>query len=123
MEIVVEGREGGIAVVRIEGDLVLASARALRRALSGFAPGRELGVVVDLEKVGYMDSSGIATLFEAFQRVRRAGGRFELASLQRQTAELLRLCRLDRVFSIHSSVERAIQVLEARLMTGSADSK
>ncbi len=109
MTIVVE-RESGIVVVRIVGDILLADARSLRRALSEAAAG-QAQVVVDLEEVGYMDSSGIATLFETFQRVRRAGGRLELAALQRQTLELLRLCRLDRVFSIHGSVEAALHAV------------
>ncbi len=96
--------EGSCVVVAFEGDVDLESSRRAREILLEWV-GRERGLVVDLSRVTYIDSSGVAALVETFQKARQGGTSFALASVSDATMRVLRLARLDKVFTIFARVE------------------
>ncbi len=65
-------------------------------------------LVVDLEKVTYMDSSGLAVLIEAMQNVQKYGGKFALATVQESVKHIFEIARLDQVFQIFDHVDTAL---------------
>ena len=71
-------------------------------------------VLVDLSQVPYMDSSGVASLVEAYQLSRTGGTRMALVAVTPQVLRVLELARLDRVFPI-------FETLAAASAAGSAD--
>jgi len=84
----------------VTGEVHMENSPRLREALIQVCqegPGR---VVVDLAGVTYIESSGIATLVEALQRARQAGGQLLLRGLSERIKAVFRLSRLDKVFSI-----------------------
>ena len=90
-------------ILALEGEVDLAVTPALRqRLLARVAPGRAL--MVDLSAVTYIDSSGLASLVEAYQAAQAEGGRLALVAASQQVRRVLELARLDRVFTL---VERA----------------
>ena len=76
-------RDGGATVVSFEGDIDLESSPEARRVLLDCV-GRGGRVLVVLERVTYIDSSGVASLVEAFQRARRSHVDFALVSARRE---------------------------------------
>jgi anti-sigma B factor antagonist len=98
--------EGEIVIVVLRGDVDLEQSPRARQVLLE-AVGRARAVITDLSGVGYMDSSGVASLVEAFQAARSRGGRFALAAVSANVLRVLELARLDRVFTIHATVEEA----------------
>ncbi len=58
--------------------------------------------------VSYIDSSGIASLVEAYQTARRASTLFALVAVSDAAMRVLELARLDQVFSIHATVTDAL---------------
>jgi anti-sigma B factor antagonist len=97
----------GAAVVALTGDVDLQTSPTVRQKL---LESLELHVciVVDLSAVNYIDSSGVASLVEAFQVSRKKGTTFSLASVSSAAMRVLSLARLDKVFTIHPSVEAAL---------------
>jgi len=65
-------------------------------------------VVVNLSKVRYMDSSGVASLVEGLKASRDLGSRFILVGLSTSAREVLQLSRLLKVFEIYDSEEQAM---------------
>ena len=65
-------------------------------------------VLVDLSAVDYIDSSGIASLVEALQLARDKGTDLLLVAVSQQAMRVLRLARLDKVFSIHGDLDSAL---------------
>jgi len=65
-------------------------------------------VVVDLTKVTYFDSSGLAVLIESMQKVQEYGGKFALAGVQESVQHILEIARLDQVFQIFPDVDSAL---------------
>ncbi len=99
--------QGGLQIVAFEGDVDLEHSPAARAVLLE-AVERGSGVLVDLSGVGYMDSSGVASLVEAYQESKKRGARFALVAVNPPALRVLELARLDRVFTIHASLEEAL---------------
>jgi len=99
-------REGNL-VVAFTGDVDLQSSPDARKALLD-AVGQGKNVLVDLSGVGYIDSSGVASLVESLQTARKSGGTLGLAAVSEGALRVLQLARLDKVFTIHDTVEQGL---------------
>ena len=99
MNIVVD-RNQDMVVVRPEGDIDLASSPSLRAQLRDIVDGADDAIVVDLEAVPYMDSSGVATLVELLQSCRQKGVDLTLCQLGDRVLSVFQIARLDGVFKI-----------------------
>ena len=100
--------EGGMAVVALSGDIDLDSSPKVRTALLDCV-GLEQGVLVDMSEVSYIDSSGVASLVEAFQTARKSDTAFGLVSVSQPAMRVLELARLDRIFSIYDNLADGMQ--------------
>ena len=98
---------GETLVVALDGEVDLSRAPEVRALLLDCV-GRGRDVLVDLSRVSYIDSSGIASLVEAFQEARKRGSRFALAAVSPAALRVFELARLDRVFVIHATLEEAL---------------
>jgi anti-sigma B factor antagonist len=98
----------GACVVAFTGEVDLESSPAARKVLLNcFDKTRK--VIVDLSRVTYIDSSGVASLVEALQAARKSGSEFALAACSEPTRRVLELARLDKVFTLHDTVEEALE--------------
>ncbi|HLN25214.1 MAG TPA: STAS domain-containing protein [Patescibacteria group bacterium] len=107
MTLTIDRSHGRIAVVALRGEIDLQQSPELRRELMQCLNDR-WDVVVDMARVEYIDSSGIASLVEAFQTARRLGIRFSLAAVSSAALRVLKLARLDEVFVIHAATPAAL---------------
>lgn len=96
--------QGGAVIVAFEGDVDLQSSPDARKVLLECVE-RKLPVLVDLSKVDYIDSSGIASLVESLQSARKASCDLILVSVSSSALRVLELARLDKVFTICASIE------------------
>ena len=65
-------------------------------------------LLIDMASVTYIDSSGIATLVEIFQQTKKKGGQLAFICLNPAVVRVLTLARLEKVFTIHTDMESAI---------------
>jgi anti-sigma B factor antagonist len=93
----------GNFVVSIEGDVDLEHSPTAREVLLDCVA-KERDVFVDLSEVSYIDSSGVASLVEAFQTSKKKGTRFALVAVNPAAMRVLELARLDKVFTIHETL-------------------
>ena len=91
--------QAGTATVFLSGEIDLERSPAARKALLDALAKRQ-ALVVDLGDVSYMDSSGIASLVEAYQRARTQNLGFTLMRVGDGVMKVLKLARLDQVFPI-----------------------
>ena len=95
-------------VLPLEGEIDLHVAPQLSASLATLIATKPPQVVVDLSKVTYIDSSGLAALIEAMQNVARYGGKFALSGLQESVRPIFEIARLDQVFIIFPHVDAAL---------------
>jgi anti-sigma B factor antagonist len=100
---------GGAVVVALAGELDLYNAGDVRTALLACSDEQPERLIVDLDRVTFIDSTALGVLIEARSRLsdRRA---FMLASPQLATRRALEVSGLDRHFSVHASREDALAV-------------
>jgi anti-sigma B factor antagonist len=108
MRIEVEERKPRIYVVVLDGDVDMSTSPEVRRAMVPIFQQGVAHVIVDLSGVSYMDSSGIATLIEGFQRSQQKGIRFTLAGMRPSVEAAFDLAHLKEVFEVVSGVETAL---------------
>lgn len=102
---------GGVSVVRAVGTVDLYTSPSLRKVLLRILKSQSPNIVVDLAEVDYMDSSGLATLVEALQRLIAKGGSMRLASTRKEITFVIELARLDRIFKLDDSVDESLRQL------------
>jgi anti-sigma B factor antagonist len=101
---------GNAVIVRPVGDVDLTASPALRAELKRVQGQKPVRLVVDLSRVPYMDSSGVATLVEAMQQARKTGSRMVLCGLMDRVRSIFEIARLDTVFVIVSDADTAMNV-------------
>jgi anti-sigma B factor antagonist len=98
-----------VTIFDITGDIDLANSPAVRKALlREVKEKRTPRVVMNLSKVRYIDSSGVASLVEGLKASRDAGTRFMLIGLSTSAREVLQLSRLLKIFEIYDNEEQAL---------------
>ncbi len=91
--------DAGVSTVFLSGEIDLESSPLARKVLLDTLA-RRRALVVDLAEVSYIDSSGIASLVEAYQKARSANLGFTLTAVGPPVMRVLSLARLDKVFPI-----------------------
>ncbi len=94
-------------VIPLEGEIDLHVSPRIAATLNTALKEQPRNLIVDLSKVSYIDSSGLAVLIEAMQNVEKYGGKFALAGLQQNVKPIFEIARLDQVFRIFPDVESA----------------
>ena len=95
-------------ILPLEGEIDLHISPEVAEALREMVAKKPTVLVVDLAKVPFMDSSGLAALIEGMQGVQQYGGRFALANVQESVQHIFEIARLDQVFQIFPDVDSAL---------------
>ena len=96
----------GHAVVIVRGEVDLATSPQLRDTLAGLVEGPR-SVIVDLDQVGFIDSTGIGVLVGGVKRARSQGGDLSLVCTQRRILKVLEITGLTQVFTVFESLDAA----------------
>jgi anti-sigma B factor antagonist len=95
-------------VLPLEGEIDLHVSPRVSASLGAMIEQKPPRLVVDLTKVSYIDSSGLAVLIEGMQNVEAYGGKFILAGIQENVKPIFEIARLDQVFIIFPHVDAAL---------------
>jgi len=95
-------------VMPLEGDIDLHVSPVVAEALNAMIKKKPERIVIDLSRVTYIDSAGIAVLILAMQEVEAYGGKFFLSGLQETLRLIFETSRLERVFRIFPDVDAAL---------------
>ena len=95
------------SVLSVEGDLDLASAPSLKWALEDIQSSGSRHVVVDMSKVGFIDSTALGVLIGA-QRALDPGVRLAIACAEENVLRIFELTGLDGMFEIAPTLQDAL---------------
>jgi anti-sigma B factor antagonist len=98
----------GIEVVDVEGEIDVYTAPRLRELLIELVNNGHYQLVVNMEKVEFLDSTGLGVLVGGLKRVRAHDGSLDLVCTQERILKIFRITGLTKVFGIHDTVDAAI---------------
>ncbi len=104
-------KSDGVTVVVVEGQLIVGNRQELKQKVLEELEGGERKFVVDFDKTGYIDSSGLGVLVSLSKKIREQGGELRLAGLNEDLRTLFELTKLDTLFKIADSRAEALQGL------------
>ena len=97
-----------VSVVTVEGEVDVYTAAQLRQTLDQeIADGRTRLVVV-LDDVSFLDSTGLGVLVGRLKLVRNSSGWLRVVCSSERILRVFRITGLDKVFGIHESLEAAL---------------
>jgi anti-sigma B factor antagonist len=96
-------------VIDVDGEVDVYTAPRLREKLAQVASSGQNHLVVNLDAVGFLDSTGLGVLVGALKRVRAEDGFVRLVCQQERLLKILRITGLAQVFSVYDSVELAVR--------------
>lgn len=95
----------------LNGDLDFNTSPLLRKELSKLTESVIKKLMIDLEKVNYIDSSGLATFIELFQKIKKSGGKLVLFSLKPSVRSVFEIAKLDSIFHLAESHQAAVALI------------
>jgi anti-sigma B factor antagonist len=104
--------EGDNTVVGVEGEIDVYTAPKLREQLVELVNTGNYHLIVDMERVDFLDSTGLGVLVGGLKRVRAHDGSLRLVCTQERILKIFRITGLTKVFPIHDSVKDAAAATE-----------
>ena len=98
----------GTEVVNVVGEIDISTAPRLRELLIDLVGKGSCQLVVNLEEVGFLDSTGLGVLVGGLKRVRPHDGSLDLVCTQERILKIFRITGLTKVFGIYETVDQAI---------------
>ena len=109
MDLVLDVTEqNGVSVLAVTGEVDVYTAPRLREKLVELVSQGKYRIVVDLEKVDFLDSTGLGVLVGGLKRLRSHDGDLLLVCTQHRILKVFEITGLTKVFSIHDSVDAAV---------------
>src|SRR5882757_1152980 len=99
---------GDRTIVEVGGEIDVYTAPKLREQLVELVNDGSYHLVVDMEGVDFLDSTGLGVLVGGLKRVRAHEGSLRLVCNQERILKIFRITGLTKVFPIHTSVEEAV---------------
>ncbi len=107
---IAQSKVNEFVTVAIEGEVDLNSSPQLRKAFNDLIDKGSSKIIVNFAKVTYIDSSGLATLIEMMQRLKKDQGRMCLVQMSDKIKSLFEITKLDKLFAIYRTQEEALTV-------------
>src|SRR5512145_3157880 len=95
-------------VIQVSGEVDLYNVSELKKALFSITDGSYPSVVVDMQYVNYMDSSGIGALVAGQKKMKAHNGKFALMNIHDDVLNILKLATLDKFFTIYDSEDELV---------------
>lgn len=105
-------RERGVVIAEVTGAIELSTVARLRERLFGLADSGQ-PLIVDLNRVTFIDSTGLGVLIAVARRAQGHGGSLHAVCSRPQTRKLLWLTGVDRRIPLSATVDGALMVLTA----------
>ena len=103
-----ESLREGVVILALKGRLTVGEASAVREQCTAVVNGGNVNVLLNLENVEYIDSTGLGALVICFTSLKKAGGALKLVNPNKRNVELLLLTKLHTIFEVFADEQDAV---------------
>jgi anti-sigma B factor antagonist len=101
-------QEDGNTIIEVGGEIDVYTAPKLRDKITELVGNGNYNLVIDMEKVDFLDSTGLGVLVGGLKKVRAHDGSMRLICNQERLLKIFRITGLAKVFVIHGSQADAL---------------
>ena len=114
---------GGVVIARIDGEVDISNVDEVRQRLTAGVPNSALGLVVDLCRTAYLDSSGVSLLFELWKALERHRQSLRVVATEdTASGRVFLLTGMDKVIPMADTVAEARRAIAEGPRVGSQPS-
>ena len=106
---ITESKVGDVNIVQVEGRLDTTNYGELEHHLSTLTENNEVFILMDMEKLEYVSSSGLRILLMFLKKIKAAEGRFMLCALSQDIREIFEISGFINIFEIFDDRETALK--------------
>ncbi len=103
-----EHEREGVTILALKGRITVGEVTPVRDKITELVAAGHNQVVLDLQHVDYIDSTGLGNLVISYTQVKNAGGALKLLHLNKRNVELLALTRLHTIFEVFAEETDAV---------------
>jgi len=103
-----ESEREGVVILSLKGRLTVGEATSVREKVSAVQAAGHVNVILNLEHVEYIDSTGLGALVICFTSLKKAGGALKLVNPNKRNVELLLLTKLHTIFEVFADEQDAV---------------
>jgi len=104
-----EREREGIVILDLKGRLIVGEpVSSLREKIRELSDTNKLSVILNLEHLDYIDSTGLGGLVISYTTLKKAGGALKILNLSKRNVELLVLTKLTTVFELFNDEQDAV---------------
>jgi anti-sigma B factor antagonist len=100
--------EGGCPVVELEGEIDLSTSPVFKETVYRVIESGNKDVIIDLNGLEFMDSTGLGVLVAALKKTSMEGGSIRLICSKRNIIKVFTITGLDKVFAIYDNLQRCL---------------
>lgn len=105
--------DGSICVVSVEGNIALDGVNEAKNYLKPHLESDAVkGILVNFEKVNFIDSSGIGLIVSIYKSLQQRGAKFALCNLSKKNEEIFTITRLNKILDIFPSEAEGLAALK-----------
>lgn len=109
MELSMQSRfEGSFEIIEVSGEIDVYTAPKLRESIVQAVEAGRRQLIIDVEHVDFLDSTGLGVLVGALKRVRAEEGTLDIVCTQERILKIFEITGLDKVFGLHASIDAAV---------------
>jgi anti-sigma B factor antagonist len=101
----------GIPVLDVVGEIDIYTTPQFKEAVGMVIDEGKRGIIINMEQVSYMDSSGFGTLLSATKRLRPLSGSLHLVGCNDAISRMLQITRLNTIFGVHRTEAEALAAI------------
>jgi anti-sigma B factor antagonist len=98
---------GGSCALALTGEVDVYTSPRLKQELGDLVDAGCMDIVIDLNGLTFIDSSGLGVLVSALRRIKERGGTMRLVCTKEAILKIFRITGLDKVFPLFTTVEEA----------------
>ncbi len=100
-----------IGIIMPEGEIVFENSNDLKKEVKNKLRDEQdiSNLIVNLEQVSYLDSSGVGFLISLLKFMRQQEGKLVLTNLDEKVKRVIELTKLDGIIDIYEDAEKALE--------------
>ena len=101
--------KNGVTLLRLSGDMTKNNMGPFNKVIKELQNEKTNKVILDLENITMIDSSGFGAICFLYKRYNSPGGNVRIASLKEPLAKLFKMVKFDKIFEIYPSAKEALK--------------